>query len=147
MWLPADRDVGSTWLALRSGLWKSWFRWGWTGIQRMDYQYTPRCEKVFRQEMERRGLEMKDAWYLVNICVDPAEQGRGYTSLLMSAANSRWPEKPMLLESSTPKSRDVYLHLGFELLEQVNLGRGEVTPEGVLGEDREGITLWCMIKV
>ncbi|KZP00710.1 hypothetical protein CALVIDRAFT_594901 [Calocera viscosa TUFC12733] len=149
MWLPADKEIDGWWLSLRSGWWRSWFRWDRVGHQRMNNQYTPACHKVFVREFEQRGLKLANALYLLNINVDPVDQGKGYTTLLMNAAFERWPGAPMILEASSEKSRDVYAHFGFEIVETIAFSKGEVTSKGIPpvdGEEAEGMTLWFMVN-
>ncbi|KZT56016.1 hypothetical protein CALCODRAFT_484328 [Calocera cornea HHB12733] len=85
----------------------------------MNNQYTPECHHVFVREFEQRGIPISKGIYLLNIGVDPVDQGKGYTTLLMDAAFSRWPGTPLLLKASSEKSRDVYAHFGFELVETI----------------------------
>ncbi|KAF1921296.1 hypothetical protein BDU57DRAFT_436450 [Ampelomyces quisqualis] len=50
-----------------------------------------------------------------------------------------------VLEASSPKSRDVYKYLGFEVMEEVHVGVGEVDREGRRKEGGEGVTMWAMV--
>ena len=43
------------------------------------------------------------------------------------------------------RSRDVYTHLGFKEVEQIQIGKGKTDKTGNLKEGGEGITIYCMI--
>ena len=43
------------------------------------------------------------------------------------------------------RSRDVYAHLGFKEVEQIQIGKGKADITGNLKEGGEGITIYCMI--
>jgi len=53
---------------------------------------------------------------------------------------------PVVLESTSPRSRDVYTHLGFQMLEEIVVGKGKVDGEGRGREGGEGVKLWAMMK-
>ena len=62
--------------------------------------------------------------------------------VLAMAREHGWP---VVLESTTPKSRDVYLHLGFKNLAEIYVGKGKIDAEGRVKEGGEGIPLWVMM--
>jgi hypothetical protein len=50
-----------------------------------------------------------------------------------------------VLESTSEKSRDVYKYLGFEIMDEVHVGVGEVDREGRRKVGGEGVTMWAMV--
>lgn len=50
-----------------------------------------------------------------------------------------------VLESTSEKSRDVYKYLGFEVMDEVHVGVGEVDREGRRKVGGEGVTMWAMV--
>jgi hypothetical protein len=62
--------------------------------------------------------------------------------VLALAKESGWP---VCLEATSPRSRDVYAHLGFEVLEEMVLGRGKVDADGRGKDGGEGIKIWAMV--
>jgi hypothetical protein len=62
--------------------------------------------------------------------------------VLALANKSGWP---VCLEATSPRSRDVYAHLGFEVLEEMVLGRGKVDADGRGKDGGEGIKIWAMV--
>lgn len=63
--------------------------------------------------------------------------------VLQMAKEMKWP---VVLEATTEKSRDVYLHLGLEILEEITVGKGKIDREGRAKEGGEGCLLWSMMK-
>ena len=52
---------------------------------------------------------------------------------------------PIWLEATTPRSRDVYLKLGFEVVEEIVLGKGKAGEDGRAKKGGEGVKVWAMI--
>ena len=63
-------------------------------------------------------------WYLPFIAVDPARQGKGYGSQLMSygVAIADRDGLPAYLEATTPDSRRLYERHGFEVVGEIQFG-------------------------
>jgi hypothetical protein len=49
------------------------------------------------------------------------------------------------LEATSARARDVYQHLGFEVLEEVKVGVGEVDVDGRRVEGGRGVSMWAMV--
>jgi GNAT superfamily N-acetyltransferase len=64
-------------------------------------------------------------WYLPLIGVDPAHQGKGYGSALMTYALKECDRAhaPAYLESTNPRNISLYLRHGFEVLETIQVGQ------------------------
>ena len=52
---------------------------------------------------------------------------------------------PIWLEATTMRSRDVYLKLGFKVVEEMVLGKGEAGADGRAKKGGEGVKIWAMI--
>ncbi len=52
---------------------------------------------------------------------------------------------PVWLEATNEHARDVYAHLGFSVVEEFRIGKGDVNSEGWLQEDGEGVLIYAMI--
>ncbi|KAI4655252.1 uncharacterized protein J4E79_008318 [Alternaria viburni] len=74
---------------------------------------------------------------------NPAKVSDLIRPVLDMAREKGWP---VVLESTSPRSRDVYTHLGFQLLEEIVVGKGKVDGEGRGLEGGEGVKLWAMMK-
>lgn len=73
----------------------------------------------------------------------PAKVSDLIRPVLEMAKEKGWP---VVLESTSPRSRDVYAHLGFETLEEITVGRGKVDGDGRGKDGGEGVLLWAMMK-
>lgn len=54
-------------------------------------------------------------------------------------------ELPVWLEATTEHSRDLYLSLGFEVVEDITIGQGKAAADGTLEANGPGVTLWAMV--
>jgi ribosomal protein S18 acetylase RimI-like enzyme len=63
-------------------------------------------------------------WYLPLIGVHPAQQGRGYGSVLLEHAAARCDREglPAYLESTSPRSVNLYRRHGFEVVAEIREG-------------------------
>lgn len=52
---------------------------------------------------------------------------------------------PIWLEATTPRSRDLYLSMGFEEIEEIVLGKGKVAVDASLQTGGPGVPLWAMV--
>lgn len=52
---------------------------------------------------------------------------------------------PIWLEATTPESRNLYLSLGFEEIEQIVLGKNKVAADASIQPGGSGISLWAMV--
>ncbi|KAK0450579.1 uncharacterized protein EV420DRAFT_1646498 [Desarmillaria tabescens] len=122
--------------------------WGFRGLKRFVLDFVPPVEKALSKAFKARNLDRLDSWYLLEIVVDPDWQGKGVSSLLLKDCFSRANHKPIHLEASSSKSRDVYKHLGFEVDEECLFGKGQVDCHGVSakGAEATGISEWIMTK-
>jgi Acetyltransferase (GNAT) domain len=83
-------------------------------------------------------------------------RGRGLASSLLRNYQSRATaaNMPIWLEATTAKSRDIYLKLGFESVQEIVLGKGRVGSDGLVvkasgdgdGEKEAiGVQVWGMV--
>jgi GNAT superfamily N-acetyltransferase len=90
-------------------------------------------ESLTPSEIEDKGafLEKQAAvhphgphWYLPMIGVDPSEQGRGLGSALLEYSLQIVDEDGLFayLEATSPRSRDLYEHFGFEIIDMIQAG-------------------------
>jgi ribosomal protein S18 acetylase RimI-like enzyme len=78
--------------------------------------------KVFEQMAKYHPAEPH--WYLPLIGVDPAHQGKGYGSALMTYALQQCDRDhaPAYLESTNPRNISLYRRHGFEVLGTIQVG-------------------------
>jgi len=53
--------------------------------------------------------------------------------------------KPIWLEATTAYSRDIYTRLGFQIIDEIVLGKGKVAPDGTASKGGEGVKVWGML--
>jgi hypothetical protein len=91
-------------------------------------------------------------WHLSMMARDPSVQPpvKGAVRAVIEPYLQRAKEDglPVWLEAASARTRDVYAYLGFETLEQANIGEGTNRADGypaVDGEDAPGVPIWFMI--
>lgn len=52
---------------------------------------------------------------------------------------------PVVLEATSPRSRDVYRHLGFEVVEELRVGVEVVCRDGYFSDGGDGVVVWLMV--
>jgi ribosomal protein S18 acetylase RimI-like enzyme len=76
-------------------------------------------------------------------------RGRGHASTLIRhhQALATDANLPIWLEATTAKSRNIYLKLGFEVVQEIVLGKGRVGSDGLVteGEKAVGVPVWGMV--
>lgn len=98
--------------------------------------------------MKKRALKgTKKFYYVFFVATRSDSRGQGLCSALVRyCQNLAETEKcPIWLEATTAKSRDVYKKEGFEITEELVLGKGKVDADGKLKKGGEGVTIWGMI--
>ncbi|KAI0034122.1 hypothetical protein K488DRAFT_13215, partial [Vararia minispora EC-137] len=110
-----DRDTASSLLQIaKEGAHKVVHGWGLGGVKRILKEYLPITGEAREKAFANRGLKVEDAWHLLAVAADPAHEGHSYVSMMMRERFRKTAPTPVYLESSSPKSRNVYLHYGFE---------------------------------
>lgn len=111
-WLPPENIQMTTWRALKAGVIEVAWKFGWKRLKRMQ-NFIDYIDKIHKKH-----VICCPHWYLITIGVDPQFQGRGFGSMLLkSMLNHLTKEKmPIYLETQTEESKNIYTHLGFEVL-------------------------------
>ncbi|KAK0234256.1 hypothetical protein IW262DRAFT_1452809 [Armillaria fumosa] len=133
---------------LKAGAWSALKGWGIRGLKRIFLDFTPPVEKALLKAFKARNMDRLDSWHLLAIVVDPDWQGKGVSSLLMRDCFSRANPKPIHLEASSPKSRDIYAHFGFEINDEHLFGKDRIDRHGLpaKGAEATGFSEWVMTK-
>ncbi|KAJ7746371.1 hypothetical protein B0H16DRAFT_1462538 [Mycena metata] len=97
-------------------------------------------DRALNQNMAENNRGLQTDHRLEITATDPDYQGKGYCRLLMKEGFSTCQSKPITLEATTAHSRDVYAHLGFEVVESLTLGKGQVNNRGLRIAKREPAT-------
>ncbi|KAJ3821900.1 hypothetical protein F5880DRAFT_1578889 [Lentinula raphanica] len=166
--------------ALRSGMLRCIMNWGFGGFKRMSKEYSVVTHGVFQQAFNSKAMEIQateswkqrmykrksklilqesDSWYLQLMFSSKSYEGRGLMSTLIREGHayiqSVTPGIPITLDASSSRSRDRYLHLGYELMEnQTIIGAGKATSTGIApsknnpvpSTELTGVPYWCMVN-
>ncbi|KAJ7638129.1 hypothetical protein B0H17DRAFT_1216835 [Mycena rosella] len=133
-WVPPGKNIDSTMTLIRAKGYRSVWTWGLSVAWRAGVVFKPTIN----------GLVVEIT------ATDPEYQGKGYAGMLMRENEAHIDDsKPITLEATTTHSRDVYARLGFEVIQSLTLGKGDVNQYGLKVKDRDaasGFTVWIMIK-
>ncbi|KAJ7220314.1 hypothetical protein GGX14DRAFT_355419 [Mycena pura] len=151
-WVPPHKVIEGTMTSLRGKAYRSIFSWGLSSVrdQRATVVFKPTIGKIVKKALIERGYHATDHYRLEITATDPEYQGKGFCSLLAKEGLEKCQSKPVTLEATTTHSRDVYAHLGFETVEAITLGLGQVNARGLRVRDKEssvGFAVTVMIKV
>ncbi|KAL4982928.1 hypothetical protein BDW68DRAFT_191755 [Aspergillus falconensis] len=142
--LPPGRSVDSPWTIIPAAFGFSGVLWriGISGCIRMLGAYSRPVNAA-----KKRVLGSQQHYYIFALGTEYEHQGKGLArALLESQKETAWcSEVPIWLEATTEYSRDLYLSLGFEEVEQITIGQGKVNQDGFLQKDGQGVTLWAMV--
>ncbi len=96
---------------------------------------------------DRSGRVITRYHYLFITGTLPAHRGKGLVSGLIAQYQKKAANDglPIWLEATTPKSRDIYSRLGFEIVGEVRLGKGTHAESGDKVDGGPGVPLWGMI--
>ncbi|KAL4978854.1 hypothetical protein BDW66DRAFT_157741 [Aspergillus desertorum] len=142
--LPPGRAVYSLWTIVPAAFGFTGVLWriGISGCIRMlgDYSRPVNAAK-------RRVLGNRQYYYVFAIGTEYEHQGKGLARAVLESQKetARCSEVPIWLEATTEYSRNLYLSLGFEEVEQITIGQGRVNEDGFLQKDGQGVTLWAMV--
>ncbi|KAJ7685741.1 hypothetical protein DFH06DRAFT_1159254 [Mycena polygramma] len=148
-WVPPHRVIEGTLTTIRSKAYRSLLTWGFSLLWRATVVFKPTIAAIVKQALRSRGYGDTDHWRLEITATDPEYQNKGYNTLLMRKGFAMCPSKPITLEATTPHSRDVYAHQGFEVVDALTLGKGQVDSRGLKTREKKsavGFTVSVMIK-
>ncbi|EIM87421.1 uncharacterized protein STEHIDRAFT_78332 [Stereum hirsutum FP-91666 SS1] len=152
LWMPPKcrANPWSTVKLFKSGIWRPLKAWGPRMIKRLAFEFEDIANTKFGSIFKEKGNGQKpdDAWYLQVVCTDPDEQGKGFLSMLIREGFAHAPNANLYLEASTPKARDRYAHLGFQLETPARIGKGRADSLGykAKGEKATGFDVYLMVK-
>ncbi|KAG2005565.1 hypothetical protein CC2G_001960 [Coprinopsis cinerea AmutBmut pab1-1] len=155
-WLPPKKRISvfDVRLLVKCGLMETWKGWGLSGVYRAGFEYLSKSEKVMKKVYRAKGVKksVEDSWYLLHMMTDPVFQGKGYMSMIIREALEHAPDAIFAHEATTAKSRDQYVHLGYELVGSFKIGKGKVGPDGLPAkgkgkEEASGVEAYAMLKL
>ena len=133
LWLPSGRSAMTFWRMLRiMSLWSMLKMKRRIGFGRMK-----RMASIggFLDKAHKR-LAPSEHCYLQTLGVDPDHQGNGYASKLLRPMFARLDEQrmPCYLDTLTEKNAAMYEHLGFKVLEKMDIPDTDISAWAMLRE-------------
>ena len=96
---------------------------------------------------DANGVAIKRYYYLWFIATDAKAQGQGLASNVIV----RWQDKAakegysIWIEATTEKSRNTYMRLGCEVVQEMCLGKGTHDASGAIHQGGSGVPFWALI--
>jgi GNAT superfamily N-acetyltransferase len=128
LWLPPGKQGGSAFeelpLLYRSGFLKLTLPWhyGPGAVHRIDSVYEANVHSMFDATLKPRGIKEKECGFVQMLAVNPKRAGKGYASKLLQWRIDKhfeeFPDRPVILDTSTEQGVRTYERMGFELLDQ-----------------------------
>lgn len=135
MWLPPNVREGTfgmfqIWQSGLLSLLAPW-RYGITGFYRITAVFETNVKSMFEKtlkDVRPSGYNEEECGFVQMIASNPAHAGKGYASALlkhqMEEHFTQFPDKPVILDTTTKQGLNAYERLGFELLAQTPVDTG-----------------------
>jgi GNAT superfamily N-acetyltransferase len=167
LWLPPHKRLGSLdFVTLwRSGLLGMMLPWhyGLTGVYRIEVTFEGKANDMFAEALPNlppKGFKQEECGYVQMLASNPKYAGKRYASQLLrhqlhQVHFAQYPDRPVILDTSTAQAVRAYEGLGFTLLGQRSVPtdsdeRGIRLPAGgaaALSEEaRQRIKETCIIR-
>lgn len=135
LWLPPNKRLGALDIAT---LWRSGFiplmvpwRYGVTGFHRIDVVYEANVKSMFAKTLKAvppNGYREHDCGFVQMVAINPSHAGKGYAATLLKYQIDRhfqeYPDRPVVLDTTTTNAIKVYEKLGFRLLAETPVDTG-----------------------
>lgn len=130
LWLPPFKRMSTFDLV---NIWKSGYlslalpwHYGLTGFYRIDMIFEANVHSMFAKtlpDLPPNGFQEDECGFVQMIASNPKYAGKGYASSLlqyrMEQHFAQFPDRPVILDTTTPQGIRAYEKLGFRLLAQV----------------------------
>lgn len=143
VWMPPGKRVDNELTILQSGLVGVVLKLGLGGLKRIFVDFQASTDKAKKRYLKG----VKRYWYLFFIATEEGARGQGLASKVIEG----WKEVagseglPIWLEATTARSRDVYVRCGFEVLEEMVVGKGTHANSGEVEKGGPGVSIWAMV--
>ncbi|KAI1454111.1 hypothetical protein F4805DRAFT_333433 [Annulohypoxylon moriforme] len=142
--IPPGGRIDNHKTMLEAGLMPALFYLGAGTFKRAVFDYPSKVEPMIKKALTKE--EQKNHWYVFIMGTKVDRQRHGYASALLVHMQelARNDGRPLWLEATTEKSRDLYAKHGFTTVGAVILGKGKVGPDGLRRKGDRGVTIWPM---
>ena len=148
IWMLPGKRVDNPFTMLQAGLFGVLWNIGLGGCKRMLIDFEKQSDACKRKGLrDLDGIPLKKYHYLFFIATDFHARGKGIASKVVSRYREKAVEDglPIWLEATTPKSRDIYIHQGFNVVQEMRLGEGSHAETGDVEKGGAGVPVWAMI--
>jgi len=132
LWLPPEKRLGGLDLLT---LWRSGFlaliapwNYGLTGLHRIQNVFEANVHAMFARTLPDLGVKERDCAFVQMLAINPKYAGKGYASALLKYRVEQhfqqFPDRPVILDSTTVYGVRAYERLGFKLLAQTPVDTG-----------------------
>ncbi|KAF2757159.1 hypothetical protein EJ05DRAFT_477377 [Pseudovirgaria hyperparasitica] len=140
--MPPGSSLDGPLTVIRAGFLSVLWHAGLDGAKRMLWEYTPILDAV-----KARALGKEDYFYVFFVGTLEEHRGKGLAAAQMRRVQTvaREAGKPVWLEATTKKSCMLYRKLGWQVTEEVILGKNVVDTQGFQKDGGEGVKIWGML--
>ncbi|KAJ6005126.1 Acyl-CoA N-acyltransferase [Penicillium herquei] len=160
--VPPGKCIDNAWKLLYAGFLSVLWRIGFSGLkERLWTEFSGMTDNA-----KKKGLRgQKLYYYIFSIGTEHEHRGKGgswkitpvlinYSCPVLGLAKAimrqhqkiaRAENVPIWLEATSPNSRDLYLSLGFQEIEEIILGKGKVNADATRQSGGSGIPLYAMV--
>lgn len=123
LWLPPGENIDDLWTILRSGLWRTMYKYSAQGRRRFFSEFLPLLHHTKATVLGPRDTE---AWYLVYVGTKAGSRGKGYCRKMVEHVTRMADQegRACYLESSNDINTIIYAKLGFHLKQKIHLKEG-----------------------
>ncbi|OQE00831.1 hypothetical protein PENVUL_c045G01183 [Penicillium vulpinum] len=141
--IPPGRYVDNFWTLVWSGFLSVLWKIGLPGLKRLWFEFSGMTDNA-----KRIGLRGQNKYYYIfSIGTEQEHRGKGLAKAIMRdhQQTAQAANLPIWLEATTSGSRALYLSMGFEEVEEIQLGKGKVAADASLESGGPGVSLWAMV--
>ncbi|RDW85136.1 hypothetical protein BP6252_02726 [Coleophoma cylindrospora] len=106
------------------------------------FEYTPVSDKA---KVKALGKSKYYYVFFIGTSADSRKQGLASIVIKDFQAQAAAEKLPVWLEATTTYSRDLYEKLGFQVVEEMVIGQGTCSPDGLPSRGGPGVPIWGMI--
>lgn len=134
LWMPPGKNMDSTMIMLRSGMWRLYYQLSAIGRQRFFTNFLPLLHET---KTEVLGERDDDSWYLVYIGTRPEARGKKFGRKLIEDVTKQADRegRACYLESSNVVNVGIYERLEFEQRKKIVLEKGDENGNGCIELD------------
>lgn len=141
--MPPGSDIGNPWTLVPAGLLGVMWTLGLGGARKALVEYSGAAAAA-----KKKGMGKGERYYYL-FFIGTLEEGRGKglgSALIRECQEVASKDGAAVwLEATTEDSMRLYTRLGFKLVEEMIMGKGQAGPDGEFKKGGEGVRCWAMV--